>query len=102
MMEQLGQETLQHISQMFKVLGDPTRISILYLLKERELSVGNIAKELEMEQSAVSHQLKTLKNMQLVKSRRAGKTVYYSQDDSHVWGLLEQAIEHTLHQNCQP
>lgn len=90
-------ETIEQVSQTFKVLSDPTRIRILYLLSQEECSVSHIADVLGMSQSAVSHQLSILRNLRLVKYRREGKTLYYSCDDDHVLSLLKQAIEHAEH-----
>ncbi len=90
-------ETIEQVSQTFKVLSDPTRIRILYLLSQEECSVSHIAEVLGMSQSAVSHQLSILRNLRLVKYRREGKTLYYSCDDDHVLSLLKQAIEHAEH-----
>ena len=80
--------------QAFKIISDPTRISILFLLQQQELSVGAITISLEMEQSAISHQLRTLKEARLVKARREGKTIFYSLDDIHVFSILEQVLTH--------
>ncbi|MDQ0159852.1 ArsR/SmtB family transcription factor [Alkalibacillus salilacus] len=93
----LDEETLFVVSQTFKALGDPTRIQILHLLFDREYSVNGIAQALELRQSAVSHQLRFLKNLRLVKYRREGTTLYYSHDDEHVMKMLEQTIEHANH-----
>ena len=82
------------ISKLFKVISDPTRLSVLFLLQKKECSVGNIAISLDMEQSAISHQLKTLKDARLVKSRREGKSMLYSLDDLHVFSILEQVLTH--------
>ncbi|WP_058308308.1 ArsR/SmtB family transcription factor [Gracilibacillus massiliensis] len=95
--EALDEETLFLVSQTFKALGDPTRIRILHLLFEQELSVSNIAEKLDLNQSNVSHQLRFLKNLRLVKYRRDGKTIYYSQDDEHVMKILQQSIDHATH-----
>lgn len=95
--EQLDEETLFIVSQTFKALSDPTRIRILHLLFDQECSVNEIANQLELRQSNVSHQLRFLKNLRLVKYRREGKTVFYSQDDEHVMKILEQTIHHALH-----
>lgn len=95
--EQLDEETLFMVTQTFKALADPTRIRILYLLSHKECSVNEIADELSLLQSTVSHQLRFLKNLRLVKSRRAGTTIYYSHDDVHVMDLLKQAITHACH-----
>lgn len=95
--EHLDEETLFMVSQTFKALSDTTRIRILHLLSQRECSVNEIAEELSLLQTTVSHQLRFLKNLRLVKFRRAGTTLYYSQDDQHVVDLLQQAIHHACH-----
>jgi ArsR family transcriptional regulator, zinc-responsive transcriptional repressor len=95
--EDLDEETLFIVSQTFKALSDPTRIRILHLLAYREYSVNEIAETLELKQSTVSHQLRFLKNLRLVKFRREGTTLFYTQDDEHVMNLLEQTIEHATH-----
>ena len=77
-----------------KFLGDPTRIRILYALSAGELCVCDIASVLNMTQSAISHQLRVLKQIKLVKFRREGKTVYYSLADAHVETILSQGLEH--------
>ncbi len=94
---QLDEETLFVVSQTFKALGDPTRIRILNLICSEEHSVNDIADILDLSQSNVSHQLRFLKNLRLVKFRRDGTTLYYSQDDDHIMNLLKQAIEHARH-----
>jgi len=88
------EETLYKLADLFKVFGDPTRIRILYILAAKELCVCDIAEVLSMTQSAISHQLRVLKQMSLVKFRRDGKTVYYSLADSHVSTILAQGLEH--------
>ncbi|MEI3611863.1 ArsR/SmtB family transcription factor [Pseudogracilibacillus sp. SO30301A] len=95
--QHLDEETLFVVSQTFKALSDPTRIRILNLLCTGEHSVNDIAETLTLSQSSVSHQLRFLKNLRLVKFRRAGTTLYYSEDDDHVMNLLKQAIEHASH-----
>jgi len=90
----LDEETLFVVSQTFKALSDPTRIRILNLLCTDEHSVNDIAEILDLGQSTVSHQLRFLKNLRLVKYRREGTTIYYSKDDDHIMNLLMQAIEH--------
>lgn len=87
-------ETLQNLADLFKVFGDPTRIRILYALSAQELCVCDIAEILQMTQSAISHQLRVLKQMHLVKFRRDGKTVFYSLADDHVATILRQGMEH--------
>lgn len=95
--EDLDEETLFVVSQTFKALGDPTRIRILHLLFQNEYSVNQIAESLHLRQSTVSHQLRFLKNLRLVKNRRDGTTLYYSHDDEHVMNLLKQTIDHAHH-----
>ena len=93
----LDEETLFVVSQTFKALGDPTRIRILHLLFNREYAVNDIAETLELRQSTVSHQLRFLKNLRLVKYRRAGTSLFYSHDDEHVMLMLKQMIDHACH-----
>jgi len=88
------ESTLNRLSDLFRVFGDGTRIRILYVLFEEEVCVCDIAALLGMTQSAVSHQLRILKNARLIQSRRDGKTVYYSLADDHVRTLLSQGTEH--------
>lgn len=95
--DDLDEETLFVVSQTFKALGDPTRIRILNLLSKKEYSVNEIAQHLNLKQSTVSHQLRFLKNLRLVKYRREGTTLYYSQDDDHVMNMLKETIDHVLH-----
>lgn len=95
--QDLDSETLFIVSQTFKALGDPTRIRILHLLSKREYSVNEIAETLDIRQSTVSHQLRFLKNLRLVKYRREGTTIYYSHDDEHVMLVLKQVIDHACH-----
>ena len=87
-------EELYDLAELFKIFGDSTRIKILYALLEGELCVCDIAKLMEVTQSAVSHQLRVLKSSKLVKFRREGKTVYYSLADEHVVRILCQGMEH--------
>ena len=89
-----GEEELFDLAELFKVFGDSTRIKILYLLFEAEMCVCDIAQLLGMTQSAISHQLRALKQSKLVKSRREGKTVFYSLADDHVHTILSQGMEH--------
>ncbi|KGP72200.1 ArsR/SmtB family transcription factor [Pontibacillus yanchengensis] len=96
-LEELDEETLFIVSQTFKALSDPTRIRILHLLYQEELSVNNISEALHLRQSTVSHQLRFLKNLRLVKYRREGTSIYYSIDDEHVMDVLKQTIDHAQH-----
>lgn len=95
--EDLDEETLFLVSQTFKALSEPTRLRILHLLSDHECSVNEIAETLSLRQSTVSHQLRFLKNLRLVKYRREGTTLYYSHDDEHVMTMLEQTIDHAHH-----
>ncbi|MDL2206721.1 metalloregulator ArsR/SmtB family transcription factor [Eubacteriales bacterium OttesenSCG-928-N13] len=89
-----AEETLYDLAELFKIFGDSTRIKILYALLESEMCVCDIASLLGMTQSAISHQLRILKQAKLVKNRREGKTVYYSLADGHVHTVLHQGMEH--------
>lgn len=89
-----AEEELYDLAELFKVFGDSTRIRILYVLFESEVCVCDLAEALHMTQSAISHQLKILKNARLVKSRRKGKSVFYSLADAHVRTIIAQGREH--------
>lgn len=88
------EETLYDLAELFKVFGDSTRIKIICCLFEAEMCVCDIATALGMSQSAVSHQLRVLKNAKLVKFRREGKVVYYSLDDEHVKHIFDEGLNH--------
>ncbi|MCI5901183.1 MAG: metalloregulator ArsR/SmtB family transcription factor [Blautia sp.] len=88
------EQTLYDLAELFKVFGDSTRIRILYALYQSELCVQEIADQLSMTQSAISHQLRILKQMSLVRFRREGKTIYYSLADDHVATIMNQGLEH--------
>lgn len=85
---------LYELSDFFKVMGDSTRIQLLWALEESEMCVGDLAVVLDMTKSAVSHQLKVLRTAKLVKAQKKGKNVYYALDDHHVKSILEKALEH--------
>lgn len=91
---QPADEYLYDLAELFKVFGDSTRIRILYALFESELCVGDMAQLLGISQSAVSHQLKILKDSKLVKFRREGKIIFYMLDDDHVRTMLSMGMEH--------
>ncbi|MFZ7103173.1 MAG: ArsR/SmtB family transcription factor [Peptococcaceae bacterium] len=93
----LEEEAVQNLSAIFKAFGDPTRLKILHCLKQAEMCVCDISVILEMSQSAISHQLRVLRNLRLVKHRKEGKNVYYSLDDEHIFRILEQGVEHIRH-----
>jgi ArsR family transcriptional regulator, lead/cadmium/zinc/bismuth-responsive transcriptional repressor len=84
----------ENLSETFKALGDSTRIRIIFALSQEELCVYCIAKILNMSDSAISHQLRILRNMKLVKHRREGQMVYYRLDDDHIRCLLKDGLEH--------
>ena len=88
------EDELYDLAEIFKVFGDSTRIKILYVLFEAEMCVCDIAQLLNMNQSAISHQLRILKQNRLVKSRREGKAVFYSLADGHVRTIINQGLEH--------
>jgi ArsR family transcriptional regulator len=88
------EETLYDLAELFKVFGDSTRIKILWALDESEMCVCDIAFLLNMTQSAISHQLRVLKQAGLVKSRREGKIVFYSLEDEHVKQIFDQGLIH--------
>ena len=88
------EELLYDLAELYKVFGDSTRIRILYVLFEAEMCVCDIAQVLSMTTSAISHQLKVLKQAHLVKYRREGKTVFYSLSDDHVRSIIDQGLEH--------
>ena len=88
------EEKLYDLAELFKIFGESTRIRILYVLFEAEMCVCDIAEVLGMTQSAISHQLRLLKQATLVRSRREGKTVYYALADDHVRTIIYQGMEH--------
>lgn len=89
-------ETLEQIAELFKAFADPTRVQILSLLLRGEMCVNHITDAVDISQSAVSHQLRILKQMQLVKFRRDGKNILYSLADDHVRTILEMGLEHIM------
>lgn len=90
------EELLYDVAELFKVFGDSTRVRIICALFESEMCVCDIAAVLNMTQSAISHQLRVLKQARLVKYRRDGKTVYYSLADDHIQNIFDQAFEHIM------
>ena len=90
-------ETMEHIAELFKGFADPTRVHILsLLLVESEMCVTDIAEQVGISQSAISHQLRALKQMDLIKFRRDGKNVWYSLADDHVKTILQMGLEHVM------
>ena len=90
----LEEDALYDLAELFKVFGDSTRIRILFVLFEKEVCVCEIAETLKMTQSAISHQLKILKQSKLVKGRRKGKSIFYSLADDHVRTIIQQGMDH--------
>ncbi len=89
-----AEDDLADLAEFFKIFGDTTRIKMLYVLLCSEMCVCDLAQILSMTQSAISHQLRILKQMDLVKSRREGKTVFYSLSDGHIKTILSQGLDH--------
>ena len=90
------EDRIKELAEFYKVFGDATRVKILYVLLESEMCVCDLAAVLKMTQSAISHQLRVLKQMKLVKNRRDGKTVYYSLADGHIQNIISQGMEHIM------
>ena len=89
-------ETMDAIGELFKGFAAPTSVHILYLMVEQELCVNDIAEAVDISQSAISHQLRLLKQMHLIKFRREGKNILYSLADDHVKTILQMGLEHVL------
>lgn len=96
--EMPDEETITRLAETFKIFGDNTRIRILWALFDKEMSVSEISQTIRMSQSAVSHQLRTLKHARLIKARRDGKNTFYSLDDDHVKRIIEQVMIHVKEQ----
>ena len=88
---------LDNLARIYKALGDPTRLKVIYILSKSSLCVCDIANLLDMTQSSISHHLRILRDLNLVKFKKEGKLVIYSLDDDHVLRLLEEGIQHTKH-----
>ena len=93
----ISQDEATELADLFKALGDPTRVKIIHSLSQSELCVHDLAEILAMGQSAVSHQLRYLRNLRIVKRRKEGKTVYYSLDDHHIEEIFVQTLNHVKH-----
>jgi ArsR family transcriptional regulator len=90
----LGEQAGTMLAETFKVLGDATRVRILHALAQSELCVSDLAALVGLTESAVSHQMRLLRGMRVVRSRRAGRMVFYALDDEHIIGLFEQGLRH--------
>lgn len=88
------EDTLDELEELFKIFGDSTRIKILYVLHIKEMCVMDISLTLGMSQSAISHQLRVLRQTRLIRSRRDGKNIYYSLADEHVHTIISMGLEH--------
>jgi DNA-binding transcriptional ArsR family regulator len=98
----LSRSELEGLARIYKILGDPTRLKIVTVLHRHETCVGDLAALAGISESAVSHQLRRLKDLALVKSRRAGQTIYYALDDDHVALLLEAGMKHVREAAAAP
>jgi ArsR family transcriptional regulator len=93
----LGDADTLHLAELFKALGDPTRLRLIAALAAGEQCVGDLATALAMTESAVSHQLRTLRQLRLVCARKAGRQVYYALDDEHIAELFQRGLDHVRH-----
>jgi ArsR family transcriptional regulator, lead/cadmium/zinc/bismuth-responsive transcriptional repressor len=93
----IQENTFTHLADLFSALSDPTRLRIISVLLEGELNVGDLAAKLNMTESAVSHQLRGLRQLHLVRSRKDGRQVYYTLDDDHVARLYRLGLDHVEH-----
>ncbi|NLC91820.1 MAG: winged helix-turn-helix transcriptional regulator, partial [Methanocorpusculum parvum] len=94
--KQIDKKAEIKVAKLFKTISDPTRIKIIYMLKNQELNVSKIVESLNMEQSAVSHQLRILRDINLVSYEKRGKEVYYKLADEHVYMIINQAYDHVM------
>ena len=93
----LEEHTSTHLADLFSALSDPTRLRIISVLLDGEMNVGDLASQLEMSESAVSHQLRGLRQLRLVSSRKDGRQVFYALDDDHVAELYRLGLDHVEH-----
>jgi ArsR family transcriptional regulator, lead/cadmium/zinc/bismuth-responsive transcriptional repressor len=93
----LLEHTSTHLADLFSALSDPTRLKIISVLLEGEMNVGDIAAKLQMSESAVSHQLRGLRQLRLVRARKNGRQVYYALDDDHIAKLYRLGLDHVEH-----
>jgi len=100
-LDDIDDQTVARLAETFKALSDPTRLRLIAALREAEVCVGDLARALGLEQSAVSHQLRLLRALQIVRARKVGRHVYYALDDDHVRGLFAQGIDHVRHQGAE-
>lgn len=93
----ISPEVATRLAELFRTLGDPSRVRIIATLLEGETNVGDLAERIELSPSAVSHQLRSLRQMRLVRTRKEGREVYYALDDEHVAELFQRGLDHVLH-----
>ncbi len=93
----VDEQVATELADIFKALGDPTRIKLIHALLQSELCVHDLTEVLKMGQSAVSHQLRFLRNIRIVKRRKVGRTVYYSLDDNHIEQIFSLTLQHVKH-----
>jgi ArsR family transcriptional regulator len=93
-MSPLDAQSIEGLTEIFRVLGDPTRVRILDALSQSERCVGDLAAQLGMTESAISHQLRLLRNTRIVRTRRDGRMIFYALDDRHVLALFRQGLRH--------
>ncbi|GGF98191.1 ArsR/SmtB family transcription factor [Paenibacillus abyssi] len=93
----IDEQAAVQVADWFKAFSDPTRVKLIGALLQKELCVHDLSVVLEMGQSAVSHQLRYLRNLRIVKRRKVGKTVFYSLDDTHIEQIFVQTLQHTKH-----
>lgn len=93
----IDEETATRLAELFRTLSDPSRIRIISVLSDSACSVGNIAESVGISESAVSHHLRGLRQMRLVRARKVGRQVFYSLDDEHIADLFRRSLDHVLH-----
>ncbi len=93
----LTHEAATHLAKLFRTLGDPSRVRIIAALLDGETNVGQLAERVNLSPSAASHQMRSLRLMRLVRTRKEGRTVYYALDDEHVADLFQRGLDHVLH-----
>jgi len=93
----LNERTAAQMAELFSALSDTSRVRMISVLAEREMNVGELAEAVDLSESAVSHQLRGLRQMRLVRARKEGRYVYYALDDDHVADLFQRGLDHVLH-----